>query len=145
MGDLSKLATSTRHEVEGVLTEYALGIRLRIARKPNPRYDAFRLERLRTVQVQLQTGVITSEAAAKEIERIDLEATGRFVLVGWEELELGGEVVPYSAEKAIELLSDPAYHDLLDFVHTFSSRAANYRRWRLEEAVGNSPGPSPGG
>lgn len=145
MGDLSKLATSTRHEIEGVLTEFALGIRLRIARKPNPAYDLFRSSRVRAVKAQRDSGVIDDEAALREYARIDLEATARYVLTGWEELEIAGEAVPYSAEKAIELLSDPAYHDLLDFVHTFSSRAANYRRWRLEEAVGNSPGPSPGG
>jgi hypothetical protein len=145
VGDIGKLATSPECEVDGVWSEYQLGILLRIARKPNAKYTAFKLERIRAVHASLQDGTIDEAAAEGELARIETEATGRFVLLDWENLDLNGEPHPYTPERSVALLGDPALHDFREHVDRWSARAYNFRAAKLAESVGNSRGPSPGG
>jgi hypothetical protein len=66
------------------------------------------------------------------LRQIQAQALAEAALKGWQGLTMGGEAIPYSEEKAIDLLSSPAWTWLHDFVH----RAAQFRAASLavEEA-----------
>lgn len=144
MADLSRLATSPEHESSGVWTPYALDIELCIARIPNAKFSEWVQEHSRLLQQQRTGGLITPASERSERRRVWDEGVIRFGLVGWKNVEIGGAAVPFDADRAVEILSRPEYHDMLTFIDAFATNASNYRRWRLDEAVGNSPAPSPG-
>lgn len=68
------------------------------------------------------------KASDETLRKIQSVAMARSVLMGWQALTMGGELVPYSEAKAIELLSDPAW----SWMHDFVLRAAQYRAATLE-------------
>ena len=61
------------------------------------------------------------------------------MLLGWTGLcDDNGKDIPYSREKAIELLRDPALNDLYDWILAMSANADAFRVDLEEEVVGNS-------
>lgn len=58
------------------------------------------------------------------------------LLVGWENLEIDGEAVPFSREKALELIRNRDAN-LYEFINDSASRTALFQRGQIERAAGN--------
>jgi hypothetical protein len=66
------------------------------------------------------------------LRQIQAQALAKAALRGWQGLTMGGEAIPYSEAKALDLLTDPAW----TWLHEFVLRAAQFRAATLatEEA-----------
>ena len=66
------------------------------------------------------------------LRKIQAHALAKAALRGWQGLTMGGEAIAYSEAKALELLADPAW----TWLHEFVMRAAQFRAASLatEEA-----------
>ena len=74
------------------------------------------------------------------------DATANCIILDWENMETeehdeDGNVVlvdvPYSPEKALEILKDEAYGELHEFILQASKERANFRAELLRESAGN--------
>lgn len=141
MARLSSLRSDLTKEKVGVWVAWELGIRFRIARMNNPSYDEAVREALRPHRDRIRRGVMDE----REIERLSLQAVGTHILTGWENVEGDdGMSIPYSPEKAVEILGDARYREVYDFVVDVSRRSALYRVQEREDDLGNSQPASAG-
>ena len=72
------------------------------------------------------------KASDATLRTIQAHALAKAALRGWQGLTMGGEAIAYSEAKALELLADPAW----TWMHEFVMRAAQFRAASLatEEA-----------
>lgn len=135
MARLSALRSDLTKEKLGIWVAWELGIRFRIARMNNPSYDAAVREALRPHRDRIRRGVMDE----REIERLSLQAVATHILTGWENVDDDdGKPIEYSPEKSAEIIGDPRYRDVYDFVIDCSRRAALYRVHEMETDLGNS-------
>lgn len=111
--DVNNLRANPSKELDGVWVDIPTKdgvLRLRIARIGNPSYQG-EIERL-TRPLRLQTRLGTVDMAT--MENITIKAMAKYILLGWEGLDDGDQKnVPYSVEKAEELLRIPDFNDLV--------------------------------
>jgi len=74
------------------------------------------------------------------LERITRESVVGACLQDWANLQLNGVDLPYSRDKAKELLADPRFAPLLDAFVAAAGRVGSERADEITDAVGNSPG-----
>lgn len=131
---LSDLYIDPAAENDGVFIPYK-GVRWKIARAGNPRFNDAWSEQLRPLIVEHGgAGKIPDEAA----ERALAVASARAILVGWDGLVDAQEnPVPYSEQKALELLTDVRLAHLARFVDQQSRMDANYRVAAMQAEAGN--------
>lgn len=72
------------------------------------------------------------------------EAMAEALLLDWENLTSGGKTVPYSRERAVELLSNPDYRDFRSAVQFAAAIVAANDEAHEEALLGNSETPSSG-
>jgi hypothetical protein len=141
MGKLSFQKIDTKAEAEGVWTDYADGIRFKIARLGNPDYRAHLRKIGRANQIHVQQDLMDPEV----MESFSKEAIAKHVLLDWENVEDDdGSKIPYSPDVGEKILKDPAYVRIFEFVVAFAARAENYRTAAIGEALGNSSSTSAG-
>jgi len=132
MTKLSDLRVDPALETEGVWVDFAAGVRLRIARLANPRFQE------RIFALAHRNGAAESEPTKEERDQQLRRAVAETVLVGWDQVEEeDGSPMPYSPERALEVLSDPGLRDLYEFVLRRAQDVELYRRRRLEAHAGN--------
>lgn len=131
MVTLGNIALDVKASNEGIWADYVPGFGLRIARWNNPAH----VVRLNEVVRPFRGRKMTDE----EGERLSAEAMCGSVLLDWRGLEesTGGPAIPFSVEKAVEILTDPRYRALADFVSNVARNEANYREESLASIVGN--------
>lgn len=123
---LSQLAYDKEKELDGVWFECPEGLRLRVARLNNPKYQEF----LRK-QGAKSRGITTSK-----ISDWTFQAAAKFLLKGWENLQdEKGNDIPFSVSKAEELMKE--YSDLYQWVQEFASDREMFRREELDGATKN--------
>lgn len=132
--DLINFATDPTKEVEGARIEVDGETTLIIARYDNKAFRKLRSKLLEPYVTARGRKGATEEQAQEVLER----CLGETVLLGWEGLMLDGEEVPYSKEKAIELMKDPRLVDFKEMVMYQSQLLENYRLEAFEEDLGNS-------
>ncbi len=139
MARLNRIKTNTEQGTEGQWIEFcpAQGdepaLELKIARVGNPKYNQRLQELVRPHRRKVRMGF------DEDLEEFVKQAVAECVLVGWRGLQdNSGKEIPYSKEKSVELLTNPEYSDLFDFVMDVGGDAALYREHALEEAAGNS-------
>ena len=139
---LRELRTDPAREREGVWQQWVGDVRLRIRRAGNPDYNRAFSDGLRPHRALIRADALPAET----MERVQRRAVAVAVLVGWEGIQDDetGEPIPYSVERAEEVLSDPGLHDLYEFVVACSVRMENYRLEEREEDLGNSSSSSSG-
>lgn len=127
MAKLSALRVDPELSEEGRWVDYELGIRLRIARHNNSRYQAYFMKLMRNnPEVQEDTEVF---------QNLLKVAVGRTILKDWEGVEDDdGNEMKFSEDVGEKIITDPAYQDLYQFVLTESQSSLLYR----ENAAGNS-------
>jgi len=127
MPKLSSVRTNVEKAEKGVWTEYE-GIRLLVARYNNAAHKRAiaegskpHLERIRAGDSDLNL-------------TIQREAMAGTVLLGWDKLEDDdGKPIPFSQEKALEILKDPRLADLHEHVMAQAMAQRNFR----EASAGN--------
>ena len=136
MAKLSQIRSDTEKTSEGIWLEFAVGIRLKVARLHNPAYSKYLTTLQKPYTRQIRAGILDADVAGELVRK----AVARHILVGWENIEdEQGKPIPYSAEKALEFLSDPALSEMYDFVLEVSASAELYRAELHEDSAKNLP------
>ena len=130
--------TDQTKEEEGVWIDFGNGIKLRIARLGNPKYNAY----LRRIGKPHQMSIRNGSASQATVEDLTIRAIAKHVLLGWEGVDEDNELVPYTEEKALEYLR--TMRDFYQQVLELSSDANQFREEELKEEEGNSDDGSDG-
>lgn len=146
MARLNRIATDTAKASEGQWVEFCpaqgegdRALELKIARIGNPTYTQRLQELVRPHRRKVRMGF------DEDLEKFVKIAVAECCLVGWRGLEDdNGKPIKYSKEKSVEILTDPIYSDLLDFVMDVGGDAAVYREEAMAAAAGNSSSSSTG-
>lgn len=129
--DIRKLRIDVDATKNGVWFNYEGDVRLKVARAGNANYLAFRATKTRELGAK-----IDDEDVAR---KVDVEAFAKCILIDWDGVQdAEGKPIPYTYEKGIEFLSDPAYDDLYRVVQNMSLRFFAYREENVRAALGNS-------
>lgn len=124
----------------GVWVDFGDGARCKIARFNNPAHAKYIDELRKPYRAILRAGGTIPDEKADEIT---IKSLARCVLVDWAGFEEDdGSPMPYSVEKAIELLTD--LPDFRNRIAQISMQSENYRIETLEAAAKNSEAGSTG-
>ena len=135
----SSFKTDTTKESDGVWVDAGEGMKLKLARYGNPKFDDY----LRKLSTPLQRRLIDGTISQSAMEKLEMQAMSIHVLKGWEGLQDDqGKDIQYSPEVALELMTSA--RDFFKLVRELSQRADHYRTSVVENAMGNSE-PSSGG
>ena len=130
MVQLPKL--DTKKSEEGRWVEYVPGISVLIARSRNRKaLDMMAKLGQRSLR-RIQSG------STEALDSITKQVVAHTIIRGWRGMtDDDGADIPYSPEKALEIISDPRYADFLEFVQTEAGLDDEYRASDMEEAAGN--------
>ena len=127
---ISEFATNKTAEVEGVWQEVGLGAELKIARAGNPKYTEYLRQLAKPYRARLRRRDIPEDIA----EAITIKALAKHVLLDWKGIEdEHGELIPYSVEKAENLLKE--YPDFRELVAVLSDDMTLFQIESDEEVV----------
>ena len=142
MTDIRKLyATSVSKEADGAWSQdLGDGLRLKVARLKNPNFRKLYQRLTKPYERQIRNRTLDDATE----NSILAQCLAKTVLVGWQNLVLDGEVVPYSTEAALKILSDDGLSDFRDLVVDLASDAELFRDEQLEQAEKNLPAGSSG-
>lgn len=134
MANIERIKTDESKETSGVWVDYILGIRLKIARSRNPKYQ----EELRNL-VDPKTKDIREEKLDVQVFADLLNTVrARTILLGWENIDdKGGNPIPFSIEQSEKFFADPELKDFCLFVVAVSENADQYAKEVLDESVKN--------
>lgn len=136
MAELKSIRTDMGKAAEGILAVYpGTDLKCRIAKANNPRVVIARQKLRRDLKLKR---ALEGDMSSPEAKAAMAPVVAEYILVGWENMTNDGVPVPYSKEKAIELLSDPALEDFYDWVLSIAGSADLFRADVDEEAKGNS-------
>lgn len=111
---------------------------IKIARFNNPKFRQMQARLSEPYQKAVGRGNISDENAGKILSK----CMAAHIIKGWSGLMLDGKEVPYSSDKALEIMLDPTLKEFKEQVLQESQRIDNFREERLEEDLKNSPPPS---
>lgn len=158
MARLQQLQADPELEKNGIWVHYALDVELLIGRSGTVEFDRVVRELTQPFLKIYRTQQLPPDITNK----IMLQATAKCLLLGWKNMDADTspvetqedskeyrpiitasgvvyqEVIPYSYEKALEIISDPRNHDLYRFVLVTSNEQALFRNQLQTEALGNS-------
>lgn len=135
--DIRKLRIDVDAAKNGVWFPYEGNVRFKVARAGNAHNLAFRAAKVRELGAKIDDEEV--------VRRLDVEATAKTILMDWDGVDgEDGKPIPYTYEKGIEFLSDPAYDDVFRAVQSMSMRFFSFREENVRAAMGNSK-PSSGG
>lgn len=115
---------------DGIEVRYRGNIMLRIASAESARYSEEIAKQIKKLSKPL------ADLDDDEAKQLEADIAARSLLLSWSNLEIGGELVEFSAEKAVELMIHPE-SDLLAFVQRVAANSGNFERGKIEEAAGN--------
>ena len=128
MANIEKIKTDLNKENEGVWVDFAEGIRLKIARARNPKYQ----ELLRSLLEPKRKDIRDDNVKIEDFNEILLEVRAKTILLDWENIEEDTDLhkgsVPYSSEKAKEYFENPELRDFYQFVVLISENAEQYKK-----------------
>lgn len=129
--DLSTLKIDTEGKaVEGVWFDYGEGCRLLIARLGNRKFADYHRRLLKRHQHLVDTGRMPLDLSRK----LFAESCANTVLLGWEGITEGPDELPYSVEKAQEILADPKYEVFANDVMEFARGLEAFRAEGVAES-----------
>ena len=142
MAKLSSVKSNVKKSEEGIWTPFESGIEFLIARMGNPKYTKLLAKLSRPHHRKLRG----SRGASSDLENdLTKQAVAKTVLVGWRNLDdEDGNPIPYSQEKALEIISDPAYIEVYNFVLATAGDFQAFREEDQAESLGNSSEASSG-
>lgn len=128
--ELSKFKQDTDKTENGTWVDVGDGLLLLIAKSGN-RKSLAAYQRLMKPYKQMQERGMMPEDKVREL---NVRLVAESILLGWQGLTDNGVTVPYSPEKAYEILSDPAFSELLSLVQNLSSEPEVFKS---EDPAGN--------
>jgi len=132
MGDVKKLfGTDPTKEQEGVVHEMGDGLKMRIARIGNPKYQ----KRFQALSKPHRRAIRRSTLADEVAEKLLVQCLSETIVLDWEGLEENGEEVLYSLENCIRILTD--YPELRNYVNDIANELEGYQAEDDEEATEN--------
>lgn len=126
MADLGTIRIDTEASTKGVWVPYIGDIELLIARNGNPKYE----------EVVARLVQENPDLTRRETEIRD-RAMAEAILLDWKNVQVDGEDIPYSVEKAYEFLSDPELKDFHSFVMVHSTTSKAFLKQSRENAEKN--------
>jgi len=132
MADVKKLfGTDKTKEQEGVVHEMGEGLKVRIARIGNPKYQKRFQALSKPHRRALRRGTLSDEIA----EKLLIQCLAETIVLDWEGLEENGKEVKYSTENAVRILTE--YPDLRNYVNDIANEMEGYQEDDNEEAIDN--------
>lgn len=130
---LGKLRTSEQKETEGVWMDAVGNLRLKLARLGNKKYQAY----LREISKPHLSAIRRQAVEAEKVDSLTQRGLAKYVVLDWQNLEDdAGNPVPYSPEKALELLTTlPEFYRM---VLEMSNDIEQFREEDTAETLGNS-------
>lgn len=123
---------------EGVEVMVGEGFSIRVARVGNDKATALYRDSMAAPEIEIwrRSGMADKPTQSPEMEAklkdIVYEMYSRTILIGWRGLTENGAEVPYSPEKAKELLKLPEFYSL---VKNIAEASENFRRDTVKGAV----------
>lgn len=125
-------------EQGGVWVSYAgTDFECRIARIGNPDFESKARELRQQAKIQMLIDGKTDEKTAADQLKTLLPIVADHILLDWRGLTSKGEPVPYSKEKAVELLGRRDLRDWYIWILAVANDAERFRRASTEEDLGN--------
>ena len=132
MADVKKLfGIDSTKEQEGVVHEMGDGLKMRIARIGNPKYQ----KRFQAISKPHRRAIRRGTLADEVAEKLLIQCLSETIVLGWEGLEENGEEVPYSLENCIRILT--AYPELRNYVNDIANELEGYQAEDDEEGAEN--------
>ncbi len=132
MGDVKKLfGVDPKMELEGVVHDLGSGLKVRIARIGNPKYQKRFQALSKPHRRALRRNMLSDEVA----EKLLITCLAETIVLGWEGLEENGKEIPYSLENCIRILTD--YPELRNYINDIANELEGYQAEEDEEGVEN--------
>lgn len=132
---LGQIRVDTDRERDGAWVPWLEDIELKIASTRSPRYVGFVRERVKALKREKGR---RAQATDDIVEQVTKEGFAKHILLGWKNLQDDDETeILYNEEKALELLTDPRYRVLWEFVSEVAAGNADFAEELEEIAEGN--------
>lgn len=129
--DLENLAIDTEKEEDGVWVEVGESAKLLIAHWGNKAFTAAMRRYVTPKQHRLKN------MPEHEADALMAKVVVETILLDWQGLTLGGQEVPYSKAKAIELLTSRKFRSFRELVESLAKDDEQFRLAEMEEDMGN--------
>jgi len=134
MANIESIKTDVKKEEGGVWVDFAEGIKLKIARARNPKYQ----ELLRNLVEPKKKDIRGDKLTIEQLSDVLLEVRAHTVLLDWKNIEdNNGATIPYSPDKAMEFFRDPELKDFHTFVVAISENADQYKKDLVKDSEKN--------
>ncbi len=141
MARLTSVRTDTKKCNEGIWQHFDNGIEFLIGKKPNTAYS----EKLALLSKPYKELIRRQQLPREQDEALTLQAVCGTVVLDWKNIEDDkGVTIPFSEEKALEILSDPLYADVYNWILLISHSSALFRMEEEVDEAKNSVITSPG-
>ena len=131
--DLQKDKVDTSKEIDGVWCDYDSETSFLIARYENPAHMKYMKKITKPYQRQFRMKTADDEL----VKKLEVDAMANCILLDWKGLNEGGKEVKFSIKKAKEVLLNPEYVGLLNYVQEQSSDMALFNVEELADGVVN--------
>ena len=126
--ELSKFKSDVEKVENGTWIDLGDGLHICVARTGNKKSVAMFNKLTKPYRQMIERGTMPDD----KYRELNVKIVAETILLGWEGLFDKGTEVPYSPEKAAEILSDPAYAGFLKLVQDLSGEEEVFR---FEEAA----------
>ena len=126
--ELSKFKSDIEKVENGTWIDLGDGLHICVARTGNKKSVAMFNKLTKPYRQMIERGTMPDD----KYREINVKIVAETILLGWRGLSDKGVEVPYSPEKAAEILSDPAYAGFLKLVQDL---AAEEEVFRVEEVA----------
>lgn len=131
--DINRIKTDVIKENDGTWVDFIVGIRLKIARARNPKYN----EMIRNLTQDMRIDMRDGKFDADGFNEVLIQVRANTVLLDWENIEEEGVPVVYSPEKAIEYFKNPELKDFYTFVVAISESSDAYKKDLIKDSEKN--------
>jgi len=133
MAHLNSIRTDPEKETKGVWTDFAEGIRIKVARAGNPEYRKLLRELTGPHLDKIRDGSVDPDLNLEILKKVRAAT----ILLGWENLEDDNGEISYSPERALEFFKDETLRDFYLFVIIQSENIDLFRKEIVAESVKN--------
>lgn len=130
--DLNKqFNVDTSLEEKGVWIQMDEETKVLIARNGNAKYREVMTRRTAPFKAAIRNNILPEKTA----EKILIEAMADAILLGWEGMKENGAEIPYTRDKAVEMLTK--YKEFRDFISETASQVELYKQQEDAASAGN--------
>lgn len=131
---LSSIKQDQDKAEKGVWVDFPDGLRVLIARAGNTACKKMTAQLRKPIENKIKKGLV-SDSVLSDISK---KVVAKQIVLGWENLQDDdGKEIPYSPEKAYELISDPENEIFYNWILESSVDEMNFRKESKEDELGN--------